>query len=104
VTGAHSLADEAHEYLVELAAFVDTAPFQRLVDELWSIPSTQRHAFVRDVVLDPAEREKRGVHVPPGMQIRTSRFGDGRPTLFCVTKALSVDGAKVTVTFDNAWE
>jgi hypothetical protein len=35
------------------------------------------------------------------MKIQRSQFGDGRPTIFCVTKLMSDGVRKVTYTFDN---
>jgi len=65
----------------------------------------QRRAdFVRDVVLNRTERERRGIDDnAAGLIIQRSEFADGRPTLFCITKMLGLahPWQKVTITFDN---
>jgi len=52
---------------------------------------------VQEVLLDAALLRERGVHVPEGILIQRSAFGDRRPTLFCVKKYLPKK-------FHSAWE
>lgn len=89
--------------LEEVREFIVTQPFHSMLDELWSLPPSERPAFVDRVILNRRERERRGVHVPADLVIQRSTFGDARPTLFCVTKKLPREALwhKVTFTFDN---
>ena len=91
--------------LLETIQFVKQPVFVALMEELYSAPPGERAEFVSAVLLRDSERRARGLTVPPGLTIQRSAFGDGRPTLFCVSKRLP-DGLphgwyKVTVTFDN---
>lgn len=81
----------------ELIAFVTQPSFQAVYSELRRLSRAERPAFVSQVLLNPEKLEERGVHVPPGVLIQTSAFGDRRPTLFAVKKFLPVK-------FHNAWE
>ena len=80
-------------------------PFQRLLSELYSRPPAERPAFVVDVILNPVERQKRGITVPDDILVLRSAFGDRRPTLFCLKKYLCVElhryWQNVNITFDN---
>lgn len=96
-----ALRDEVEASVLEIGKFVETDEFQELLTDLWNTPREERSDFVRDVVLDDAELERRGIDVPEGMIIQRSAFEDGRPTLFCVSKYLSDGKRKVTITFDN---
>ena len=98
----HELREELNEALSEIGQFVNTDEFQSLLSELSNTPPSERGEFVRRVVINKDELMKRHIHVPVGMQIQRSSFGDRRPTLFCITKQLSVDqNMKVTFTFDH---
>jgi hypothetical protein len=89
--------------LSEIAEFTKSPTFQAMLNEMWAIPPEKRPEFVLNVILSPAEREKRSIVTPQGMVIQRSAFADGRPTLFCVTKRLPPGAPwhKVTFTFDN---
>lgn len=91
------------EALGELHSFAASASFRRLLDEMSAVLPAQRHDFVRDVILDDAALEARGIFMPPGVELQRSAFADDRPTLFCMTKHLpeGVVWEKVTLTFDN---
>jgi hypothetical protein len=91
------------EGLAEIARFVATPSFQALLDEMYALPKNERPTFVSDVVIDPQQRARRGITVPDDMVIQRSKFADGRPTLFCVTKVLPLayPWHKVTMTFDS---
>ncbi len=93
---------EAREGLEQIRDYVLTDGFVRLLTELYSHDPAERDAFVREVVLQPAEQRRRGVVPPTGVKLQRSQFGDDRPTIFCVTKLLSDGIRKVTYTFDNA--
>jgi hypothetical protein len=92
--------------LDDIYEFVSTAPFQALLEEMWALPLADRPSFVSSVVLSEEQRQLRGVHVPDRLIVQRSAFSDGRPTLFCVTKALPPDlhWKKVTITYDNPLE
>lgn len=89
--------------LDQIAAFVCTPQFQSVLEELRAAPVSDRHLFVASVMLSQAELARRGVIVPPDLVIQRSVFADGRPTLFCVSKAVSgiPPWHKVTITFAN---
>lgn len=89
------------EAVLEIGGFVNTAEFQVLIRELYSLPYHDRDEFVRTVMLDPAQLAERSIKVPEGMTIQRSRFHDGRPTIFCVSKMVRGDLRKVTITFDK---
>lgn len=98
---AREFRDKIRTSLLDIADFVDTAEFQQLLVDLWETPPEERPEFVRNVILDEGEMEKRGIEVPEDIVVQRSAFGDNRPTLFCVTKKLGYGQRKVTVTFDN---
>lgn len=98
---AQELRTEVETSIMEIARFVETEEFQDLLVELWHTPREERQDFVKNVILNEEEREKRGIEVPPRMVIQRSAFGDQRPTLFCVSKMLSDGKRKTTITFDN---
>jgi hypothetical protein len=89
----------------ELIEFVTSAEFMDVMEELGALHSQERPAFVLSVLLDKGELEKRGIHIPDGILIQRSAFGDRRPTLFCVKKFLphkySDVWQNVNLTFDN---
>lgn len=87
----------------EIGKLVLTPEFQALLDELYALPEDDRPAFVKDVILDPDQRARRGVVLPPDMFVQRSAFADRRPTLFCVSKVLPLayPWHKVTITFDS---
>ncbi len=89
----------------ELIDFVTMPAFKVIIDECASLHPQERPAFVLSVLLNKEELERRGVHVPDGILIQRSAFGDRRPTLFCVKKYLpekySNVWQNVNLTFDN---
>jgi hypothetical protein len=87
----------------EIMDFVSTAPFSLVLDELYALPKDQRPKFVEQVLLNSQELQERGILPPADLVIQRSAFGDGRPTLFCVSKPVPEGHAwkKVTVTFDE---
>src|SRR5580658_1031789 len=89
------------EAVLEIGKFANTAEFQKLLDDLYSLPYEERDGFVRDVMLDSAQLTARSISVPAGMTIQRSRFHDGRPTIFCISKMVGGDLRKVTITFDK---
>lgn len=89
------------EAVVEIGEFVNTAEFQKLIRDLYSLPYEDRDEFVRKVMLDSEQLAERSITVPDGMTIQRSRFHDGRPTIFCVSKMVKGDLRKVTITFDK---
>jgi hypothetical protein len=93
---------EAYDDLID---FVTSPAFKATCLELMSSPRQQRPAFVAKVILLPEELAKRGVHIPDGILIQTSAFGDRRPTLFVVKKFLPPKFHRVwenvNITFDN---
>lgn len=105
-TGYHAeVGTIVRDSLLEIIQFVGQPAFVGLMEELYGAPPGARAGFVSKVLLREEERRARGLTVPPGLTIQRSTFGDGRPTLFCVSKRLP-DGLphgwyKVTVTFDN---
>jgi hypothetical protein len=101
VANPEKFGEEVHARTTEIAEFVFTVEFRSLLSELYSKTPSERHEFVREVVINPDELAKRGISVPEGMTLQRSAFADGRPTLFCVTKYLSDGKRKVTITFDN---
>lgn len=98
---AWQLKVETEESVLEIARFVNAEEFQSLLGELWDTPPEERREFVQCVVLNEEELADRGINVPEDMVIQRSAFADQRPTLFCVSKKLSNEDTKVTVTFDN---
>lgn len=97
------VAVQLERALAEIADFATSAEFQAVLAELWSLPPETRAQFVLDVILQPNEMSRRGVSLPPGIQLQRSWFADNRPTLFCITKHLpqGLLWDKVTITFDN---
>jgi hypothetical protein len=89
------------EAVLEIGELVNTAEFQELIRELYSLPYGDRDEFVRRVMLDPAQLAARSITVPEGMTVQRSRFHDGRPTIFCISKMVTGDLRKVTITFDK---
>jgi hypothetical protein len=89
--------------LDQIAAFVYTPQFLSVLEELRAVPVNDRHLFVASVMLSEAELARRAVIVPRDLVIQRSVFADGRPTLFCVSKAIGgiPPWHKVTITFDN---
>lgn len=87
----------------EILEFVQGARFKLILSELGQLDAQDRQEFVDKVILNPIELLHRGITIPLGLAIQKSKFADGRPTLFCVSKA--IDGPKpwhkVTITFDN---
>lgn len=87
--------------VLEIMKFVNTDEFQAVLHELYSRPYEERDEYVRRVLLDPEQLAARSVTVPAGMTIQRSRFHDGRPTIFCVSKMVGDNLRKVTITFDK---
>lgn len=92
---------EARAGLEEIRDLITTDEFISLLGELYDNAPEDRDAFVRKVLLDPAELANRGIKVPAGIKIQRSQFGDYRPTIFCVAKVMSDGVRKVTFTFDS---
>jgi hypothetical protein len=88
------------EAVLEIGRFVNTDEFQAVLGELYAKPYEERDEYVRRVLLDPEQLAARSIAVPEGMKIQRSRFHDGRPTIFCVSKMVGHDLRKVTITFD----
>jgi hypothetical protein len=91
------LSGVMRECYSEILEFILQPAFQLIFAEMMSLEPTLRPAFVSDVWLDPTELERRGLHVPAGILIQTSAFGDRRPTLFVVKKFLPEK-------YHRAWE
>jgi hypothetical protein len=91
------------ESIQEIGNFVARPEFQELLGELYALPVEQRAEFVHRQILDADAIRGRGITVPEDMSLLRSAFGDGRPTLFCVSKAvpLAFPWHRVTVTFDS---
>jgi hypothetical protein len=89
----------------EIYDFVSTSEFQLVLQDLYDLPIQERAGFVETVLLDKEVLMRRGVVAPEGLVIQRSVFGDGRPTLFCVSKLLPEQYGycweKLTITFDN---
>jgi hypothetical protein len=98
--GPQEFGNEVANGILEIGKFVQTPEFQRLLFELRTIPVERRVEFVESVVLNRDELAHRGIETPCGMVLQRSYFADNRPTLFCVTKKLSQNEWKVTITFD----
>ena len=81
----------------ELIDFVMSSPFKMIVEELYALPPLVRPEYVREVILNCEELERRDVTVPDGILLQRSSFGDKRPTLFVVKKYLPKE-------YHNAWE
>lgn len=105
------LADGVHPELTRwmadglraIAEYTSSEPFRRMYDGMADMSFEAKARFVRTVLLNPAELERRGLTPPPGVRIQRSEFGDRRPTVFCVTQALP-EGAqwkRMTITFDH---
>jgi hypothetical protein len=103
--GQQELAHVMRKTYDDLIAFVTTREFKSIMDELSEVGSQERPAFVLSVLLDKEELSRRGVHVPEGILIQRSAFGDRRPTLFCVKKYLPKEYSdvwqNVNLTFDE---
>lgn len=88
--------------LRDVSEFAETPAFQALLQDLKDTPYAERQDFVKSFVLEEGSLERRGIAVPPNVIIQRSKFADGRPTLFCVTKYLKDGKRKITITYDNA--
>ena len=99
------LADAMRSAYDELIDFVTRPSFRQVMEELDKLSSRERPSFVLAILLDPAERKRRGIEPPEGILIQRSAFGDRRPTLFCVKRFLperfSDVWQNVNLTFDN---
>ena len=97
--------DEMLSVLKEINVFTETSEFKNLLNELRAQPTRDdRYEFVRNVIINKEEQQKRGIIVPEGMFVQRSYFTDDRPTLFCVVKYLKDGKRKMTVTFDDDYE
>ena len=99
------IAETVRNGIRKIGALVCSPPFQAMLDELYGCAPEDRSSFVEQVVLDPAERLRRGIDdAAHGVIVQRSEFADQRPTLFCVTKVLGLayPWQKVTITFDTA--
>lgn len=101
---SEAVRTEVRAGLEDIRDFVTTDPFVTLLEELYELEPEQRDDFVRSTLLDEEQLAARDVHVPDGMKIQRSQFGDGRPTLFAVTKVMADGVRKVTYTFDSSLE
>ncbi|NJO43232.1 MAG: hypothetical protein HC769_25440 [Cyanobacteria bacterium CRU_2_1] len=103
--GQNELAQTMRVTYDELIDFVTTPEFRAVMEEFGDLPSQERPAFVLSVLLSKEELARRGVHIPDGILIQRSAFGDRRPTLFYVKKYLpdkySDVWQNVNLTFDN---
>jgi hypothetical protein len=91
--------EDMRNSLLDIFNFVNNDSFQALLSDLYNTPLQEQPSFVAKILLNPKELEKRQIQVPSDLIIQRSTFGDGRPTLFCVTKHLKQEGKKVTFTF-----
>jgi hypothetical protein len=101
---AEHIAEAVRGGIRRIGELVCSPPFQAMIDELYSHAPEDRPSFVEKVVLDPAERRRRGIDdAAHGVIVQRSEFADQRPTLFCVTKILGLayPWQKVTITFDS---
>lgn len=105
------LADAVHPELTRwmadglraIAQYTSSERFRQMYDAMADMTYEAKTHFVRTVLLNPRELERRGLTPPPGVRIQRSEFGDRRPTVFCVTQALP-EGAqwkRMTITFDH---
>lgn len=93
---------EMLKVLEEIGEFTESEEFKNLVNELKSLPDRNaKYDFVRNVVINKNEQEKRGIFLPEGMFIQRSYFSDDRPTLFCIVKYLKDGKRKMTITYDD---
>jgi hypothetical protein len=85
--------------------FITSDPFKEIIHEMNSLPSEKRPDFVKDVLLNEKELNRRGVEVPNNLYIQRSSFGDRRPTLFVVKTFLPEKFHQywnnVNITFDD---
>ncbi|MFC8314184.1 hypothetical protein ACFUEJ_11240 [Gordonia sp. NPDC057258] len=95
--GRSELAEVMSAYYRDILDFILQPGFQRTFDEMMNLAPAYRPEFVRAVWLEPEELTKRDIHVPEGILIQTSAFGDRRPTLFVVKKFLPEK-------YHRAWE
>ena len=100
---ADDISDECRKIALELAHFVCSEPFRKMLEELSALPEGLRHEYVDLVLRDPDLLRSREISLPPNIEIQRSYFSDGRPTLFCVTKRMpeGLLWKKITITFDN---
>jgi hypothetical protein len=91
------------EAIAEIYAYVRTPRFLAVLAEMNTLATLpEKDAFVRTVLLDPEQLERRGVKPPEGIVVQRSRFEDARPTVFCVVKYLPSHREKMTITFDQS--
>jgi hypothetical protein len=91
------------EGLQEIGAYAATEPFRRMYREMSAMSLEDKAHFVRTVLLNPRELDRLGLTPPAGIRFQRSEFGDRRPTVFCVSKALP-EGAlwkRITITYDH---
>ena len=82
----------------DLIAFFLSEQFQAVWSELRELPRIARYKFIKEILLNPERLQREyGVHIPDGIMIQRSAFGDGRPTLFCMKKYLPEK-------FHSVWE
>lgn len=102
------LANVMRAHYDDLIAVVAQEPFQRFYFEMMALPQAERHSFISDHLFDSKGRASRGIHVPDGVLLQTSAFGDRRPTLFALKKMLpekfAVAWENVNLTFDNEYD
>lgn len=96
-----AVRSEVRSGLEQIRDYITTDLFVGMLEELYTRRPSERDAFVRTELLDESRLQERGITPPEGIKIQRSQFGDGRPTVFCVTKVMSDGIRKVTYTFDN---
>lgn len=97
---AQALRDKT-EALLAIRRYVNSDPFQAVLEEFYRLDRADRDEFVAKVLTNPKSMEKRRATPPPGVFISTSEFHDGRPTGFAVCKKLPDPRKRMTITFDH---
>ncbi len=97
---AQALKDKT-EALLAIRRYVNSNPFQAVLDEFYHLEHEDRDEFVTKVLKNPRSMEERGAAPPAGVFISTSEFCDGRPTAFAVCKKLPDPRKRMTITFDH---
>lgn len=102
--GVHpELAGWMSEGLQAIGKYTAGEPFQRMYRDMAAMSMEDKTRFVRTVLLNPEELDRRGLTPPAGIRIQRSEFGDRRPTVFCVSQALPAGALwkRITITFDH---
>jgi hypothetical protein len=89
----------------EIIDFIVEPKFKAIIDELYRLPANRQPVYVKDVLLNLSELNRRDIEVPKDILIQRSSFGDNRPTLFVVKKYLPAEyqfaWENVNITFDT---